>query len=299
MPTYRNSRKRYGRRTKKRTARGKPRSVKNPIMKKAVAKARRTQRKVNAKNRVNFKPSFIPASCIIKNDTLSGWQDVSVFGTPDGGQTDPTEWQIIRPLNMNRYAPTHQLAYDGKVRTTNAIWARNTKFDLEIMPQKTNLGGFQIRMIYGYFKGDSNVATQGLTAAGLKVLYPNINSRLSDREVEGKQDFYWKHKETHTIMPHQIYDENGSDDKTGVEAMVALYRPKTIYGNFHYNRKITYENSDGDSQDGWLPMIAFQVKPLPGLNQLTRPTIPSDPNHGNNPAPRLNLRCSTYFSDIH
>lgn len=297
MPKYINSRKRYGRRSKKRTARGNPRSVKNPIMKKAVAKAKRTQRKVAAKNKVNFKPSFIPASCIIKNATLTGWTDQAVFGTgPAGGEaTDPKVWQIIRPLNMNRTATD----YLGVARTTNAIWARNTKFDLEIMPSKRCLGGFQLRMIYGYFKGDSNVATQGLTHDGLEEIYPHINSRLSDREHAGKSDFYWKHKETHTIIPTQIFDENGSDDQMGDEAMVALYRPKTIYGNFHYNRKVTYENSDGDSQNGWLPMIAFQCLPLPGHNGLTRPTLPSQADAGNNPCPRVNLRCSTYFSDIH
>lgn len=271
--------------------------VKNPIMKKAVAKARRTQRKVNRKNKVTFKPSFIPASCIIKNNTLTGWDNQAVFGTaPAGGEAyDPKVWQIIRPLNLNRSATD----YEGVARTTNAIWARNTKFDIEILPSKRCLGGFQFRMIYGYFKGDSNVATQGLTSDGLKTIYPHINSRLQDKEHAGKSDFYWKHKETHTIVPHQIFDENGSDDKTGDEVMVALYKPKTIYGNFHYNRKITYENSDGDSQNGWLPMIAFQCLPLPGHNGLTRPSVPSGADTGNNPCPRVSLRCSTYFSDIH
>lgn len=267
----------------------------NPIVKKAVRTAARTQRKVAKKNRQLWKPSFVPASCLIKNNTLTGWDNQSIFGTNDGGQSDPTTWQIIRPLNLNRTATD----YDGKNRTMNAIWARNTRYDIELMPAKKCLGGFQLRIVHGYFKGDSNVATQGLTNAGLALIYPNINSRLSDREHMGKSDFYFKHKETHTFTPQQIYDENGSDDSVGAEDMVALYRPKTFYNNFNYNRKITYENSDGDSQNGWLPFIAFQCKPLPGQNMLTRPNLPSQADHGTNPGPRVNLRCSTYFSDIH
>ena len=267
----------------------------NPVVKRAIRKANKTQRKVAKKNRQLWRPSFIPATCIIKNNTLTGWDDQAVFGSNDGGQTDPTEWQIIRPLNMNRTATD----YDGKNRTTNAIWARNTKYDLEVFPQPKNLGGFQLRIIHGYFKGDSNVATQGLTGSGLRVIYPKINSRLSDREHAGKSDFYWKHSETHTFTPQQIYDQNGSDDSVGAESMVGLWRPRKFYNNFNYNRKITYENSDGDSQNGWLPIIAFQVKPIHGQNMLTRPNVPSEANHGNNPTPRVSLRCSTYFSDIH
>lgn len=267
----------------------------NPVVRRAVAKANKKVAKAR-KNTRNFqKPSFVPATCIIKNNHLTGWQNQSVFGTNDGGQSDPTTWQMIRPLNLNRVATD----YDGKNRTVNAIWARNTRYDIEIMPAKKCLGGFQLRVVHGYFKGDSNVATQGLTGSGMNVIYPNINSRLSDREHAGKSDFYFKHKETHTFTPSQIYDENGSDDSIAAEQMVALYRPKTIYGNFNYNRKITYENSDGDSQNGWLPFIGFQCKPLPGQNMLTRPNLPSEADHGTNPGPRINLRCSTYFSDIH
>lgn len=296
MVLSRNKFTRGGRRTNsKRQPRRRSNRSSNPIIRKAQAKAAKTQRKVAKKNRVTYRPSFIPATCIIKNQTLANWQNQSIFGTNDGGQTDPTTWQIIRPLNMNRVATD----YDGVNRTTNSIWARNTRYDIELMPAKKCLGGFQFRIVHGYFKGDSNVATQGLTAGGLAIIYPDINSRLSDRQHAGKSDFYIKHKETHTFVPQQIYDENGSDDSVGAEDMVALYRPRTFFNNFPYNRKITYENSDGDSQNGWLPFIAFQCKPLPGQNMLTRPNVPSGADHGTNPGPRVNLRCSTYFSDIH
>lgn len=272
----------------------------NPILRKAVKKAARTQRKVNRKNQQLWRPSFIPASCIIKNTTLTGWDNQACFGN-DGvmqGASDPIEWQMIRPLNLNRVS---NATPDSKSRQSNAVWARNTKFDIQVFPSKRNIHGFQMRVIYGYYKGDSNQATQALTVDNLKTIWPNINDRLQDREHAGKSDFYFKSSQTHTFTARQVFDEDKEEgDHTGDDRiLVALHKPRTIYGNFRYNRKYTYENSDGDSLNGYMPLILIQCKPLPGGDQLTRPTLPSSADHGNNPTPRISVNCSTYYSDIH
>lgn len=295
MPRYSVRSKRNTKRHIKRTRKKSP-FQKNPLMKKAVAKAKRTQRKVIQKNKVNFKPSFIPASCLIKTDVQTGYTNQALFGSDDDGQTSH-DWHIWSPLQMNRSTEN----YDGTRRVTNALWARNTRFELEVYPSKQCLTGFQMRIAYGYFKGDSNLAIQGITRDNLSTVYPLINSKLrDDKQHTGKSDFYWKGVQNWTFIPEQIYDENGSDDHPmGSEPMVALYKPKKFFMNFPYNRKITYENSDGDSQNGWKPLIAVQCLTIPGNGHLTRPTVPSSADHGTNPCPRITARCATYFSDIH
>lgn len=303
-PYYRRKHGRPARRTRynsttARTARLNP-YRKNPVYRKAVKKAARVTRKVNQKNKQLFRPSFIPASCVIKNLTLTGYDDQALFGN-DGvmqGASDPIEWHMIKPLNINRVAMTNP---DMKARQSDAIWARNTKFKMEVFPSKRNIHGCQIRVVYGYYKGDSNQAIQALSVDNLKSIYPKINDKLQDREHTGKQDFYWKSSKTFTFTPHQVFDEDLEEgDHTGDDrVLVALHRPKTFYVNFNYNRKVTYENDDGDSLNGYLPIICIQCKPIPGGSQLTRPTLPASADHGNNPCPRVSVDCSTYFSDIH
>lgn len=302
MPTRRNNSSYYGRSSKRRPSRQPRRrhNTRNPVVRKAISKANKVTRKVQKKNRVTFRPSFIPASCIIKNLTLTGYDDQSLFGN-DGvmqGASDPIEWHMIKPLNINRVAMTNP---DPKARQSDSIWARNTKFKMEVFPSKRNIHGCQIRVVYGYYKGDSNQAIQGLSVDNLKSIYPKINDKLQDREHSGKQDFYWKNSQTWTFTPHQVFDEDTEEgDHTGVDrVLVALHKPHTFYANFNYNRKMTYENDDGDSLNGYLPIIAVQCKPIPGGSQLTRPTLPASADYGNNPSPRVSIDCSTYFSDIH
>lgn len=268
---------------------------------KAVAnKYHKKQRKVANKNKVLWRPSFIPASSVIKQDLLTGYDNQSLFGN-DGvmqGSSDPIEWHFIRPLNLNRVAGTNP---DDKARQSNAIWGRNTRLEWFCVPSKRNIHGFQMRVCYGYYKGDSNQAVQGLNVDNLKSLYPNINDKLNDRDHEGKSDFYWKSTKTYTFTATQVFDEDTEEgDHTGPDrTLVALHKPRKGFLNFRYNRKYTYETSDGDSLNGYMPIIAIQCKPLPGGAQLTRPTLPSSADVGANPSPRISISCSTYFSDIH
>lgn len=268
----------------------------NPIVKRAVAKAQKKVAKARKNTRNFSRPSFIPASCIIKTDVQTGYTNQSLFGSDDQGQSSH-DWHIWSPLQLNRVAEN----WDGTRRTTNSLWARNTKYELEVLPSKECLTGFQMRVCYGYFKGDSNLGVQGLTRDNLSTIYPTLSAKLhDDKQHAGKSDFYWKGEQNWTFIPEQIYDENGSDDTPmGSEPMVALYKPKKFYINFNYNRKITYENADGDSQNGYKPFIAVQCMTMPNQNHLTRPQLPSSADHGTNPGPRVNARCATYFSDIH
>lgn len=272
---------------------------KNPIVRKALRKARKTQHKVNKKNKQLWRPSFIPASCIIKQHNAAGYDNAALFGTSGVGEAgDPIEWHLIKPLALNRSDST---APDETNRQSDCIWARNCKWNISVFPDKFLLQTFQMRIVYGYFKGDSGVGTQGLTAASMKNIYPDINDRLNDQDNDGKRDFYWKHSKIYTVSPKQIYDQDTEEgDHMGADrVLVANWHPLHMSGNFNFNRKQTFSSGDSDSLNGWTPVIAIQLKTLPGGNQLTRPTVPGGGTTGAYPCPRLHIKSTTYFSDVH
>jgi hypothetical protein len=272
---------------------------KNPIVRKALRKARRTQHKVNRKNKQLWRPSFIPASCIIKQHNAAGLDNAALFGTSGVGETgDPIEWHLIKPLDLTRAS---NATPDETARQSDCIWARNCKYSINVFPDKFLKQTFQIRVVYGYFKGDAAVGTQGLTAALMKGVYPDINDRLNDNDNDGKKDFYFKYQKIYTMTPRQIYDQDTEEgDHMGDDrVLVANWHPKFISGNFNFNRKQTYANADSDSLNGWMPIIAIQCKALPGGNQFTRPTVPGGSTTGAYPSPRFSIKATTYFSDVH
>lgn len=235
-----------------------------------------------------------------KTHSFAGHDDMSLFGTaPAGGESyDPVEWYFFSPLLLNRISNATPSDTD---RTMNRIYARNSRATFQVIPSKRCIQGFQVRVCYGFFKGDDNVGTQGLTKNILKTIYPDVHTRLSTKDNPATADFKWNYSKTYTFTPRQIYDEDTEEgDHTGADrVLVALWSPKTITVNMRHNRVQTYESADGDSLNGWNPIIAIQCKPLEGGTQFTRPTLPSSADTGINPGPRIHSKMLTYFCDIH
>lgn len=236
----------------------------------------------------------------IKAHKFAGHDNMSLFGTaPAGGETnDPVEWYIFSPLMLNRVANS---APSQNNRQSDTIFARNSRAEFQFIPSKRCLQGFQVRVCSGFFKGDDNKGTQGLVKNDLKVIYPDIHTKLYTRENAATADFKWNYSKTYTFVPKQIYDEDTEEgDHTGADrVLVALWTPKTIKINQKHFSKKTYEGSDGDSLNGWNSIIAVQCKPLEGGTQFSRPTIPSSADTGNNPGPRIHSSMVTYFSEIY
>lgn len=255
----------------------------------------RKKRQYKKKRKPTIHPSLRP---LVKCQKFAGHDDMSLFGSVYGSpeSNDPKEWYIFNPLMLNRINRTVPSDTD---RQSNQIFARNSRAEFQFIPSKRCIQGFQVRVAWGYFKGDDNKGTQGLVSNDLKVIYPEIHTKLKTKQNPATDDFAWKGSRTVTFIPRQIYDENGSDDATGAESMVALWTPKNINVNFPYWAKKTYEGADGDSLNGWNPIIALQCKPLEGGTQFSRPTLPASADAGSNPSPRIHSNMSTYFSDMY
>jgi hypothetical protein len=242
-------------------------------------------------------PSVRP---LIKGHKFAGHDDMSLFGTaPAGGESyDPKEWYIFNPLMLNRISNATPSDTD---RQSNQIFARNSRAEFQIIPSKRCIQGFQVRLCAGFFKGDDNKGTQGLVSNDLKVIYPDIHTLLNSKQNPATDDFKWNYSKTYTFVPRQIYDEDTEEgDHTGADrTLVALWTPRTIKFNFKFMRKHSYEGADGDSLNGWNPIICLQCKPLEGGTTFTRPTLPASADVGVNPSPRIHSSMLTYFNDIH
>lgn len=239
-----------------------------------------------------------PTHAVIKCNRLSGYDDVSLFGTSSmQGSSDPIEWHMIHPLHLTRVS---NAAPNDNARQSNTINARNCSVKFEVFPSKRLIQNFQIRICYGYWTGDAAAGTSQLTADMLKTIYPHINDTLFDRDTPAKQDFKWKYTRTYTLTPRQIYDEDTEEgDHAGADrTLVANWTPRRFKVNFKFNRRHTYANADADSLNGWQPIIAIQCKACPGGNQFTRPTVPGGADYGNYPGPRMSIASSTYFNDV-
>jgi hypothetical protein len=244
-------------------------------------------------------PAGAGSMAVIKAHKFAGHDDMSLFGTaPAGGESyDPKEWYIFNPLMLNRVSNATPSDVN---RQSDTIFARNSRAEFQFIPSKRCITGFQVRVCMGYFKGDDNKGTQGLVSNDLKVIYPDIHTKLQTKQNKATDDFKWVYSKTYTFVPKQIYDEDTEEgDHTGADrVLVALWTPKNIKCNFKYFSKKTFEGADGDSLNGWNPIVALQCKPLEGGTAFTRPTLPASADVGINPSPRIHSNMTTYFSDI-
>lgn len=271
------------------------------VGKRKTSRPRRNQyRKKPFKKKVYRKRRNAGSMAVIKGHKFAGHDDMSLFGTaPAGGESyDPKEWYIFSPLMLNRVS---NATPSDSNRQSDTIFARNSRAEFQFIPSKRCIQGFQVRVCAGYFKGDDNKGTQGLVSNDLKVIYPEIHTKLQTKQNKATDDFKWNYSRTYTFVPKQIYDEDTEEgDHTGADrVLVALWTPKTIKVNFKYFAKKTFESADGDSLNGWNPIIALQCKPLEGGTAFTRPTLPASADVGVNPSPRIHSSMLTYFSDIY
>lgn len=252
--------------------------------------------------------NFVKNQAVItKKHLFPGYNGIRPFGsdTHDNGVVNNQQWKLFTPLNMSKQVGETP-ANDWGDRESSKIYAKNTTFKMRVTPSTDFLEPFYVRILAGYFKGDDNVGTQGLTAASMKVLYPEIDSGKYTRNT-GQRDFYWKYDKTRLVCAKQIYDSNGSDNATtamgqveAAEPMKALICPFNMDYNFIHNRVHSYEEHDGDSLQGWTPIIAVQCMPLQGNGEFTRKTLEGDLTApGLRPGPVLDVVMTTYFNDCH
>ena len=240
---------------------------------------------------------------IIKRHAFAGLDQLCPYGTSPNGLFTGATFRVFLPLNISKDTSGSNSA-NLNARESARIFARNCQFQCNVQPSNQYLQPFQMRLMAGYYKGDDNAGTQGagVLPATLKTLYPEINDMPYTKNV-GQRDYYWKYKKTFNFCPKQLYDGVDESNALGGEdashVTNSLWMPRTIKYNFRFNRVHEYEDADGDSLNGWTPLIVLQCMPLEGGTAFTRPNIESDQsnNKGAAPTPVLHTSMITYFND--
>lgn len=241
-------------------------------------------------------------SVIIKRHPFTGIDRLLSFGTDVSGLQLKT-FRLFFPLQLSK-SSSNSNADDFNNRESNRIYARNTQFWMNVQTPSTQMEPYQIRIMCGYFKGDDNSGTGQLTDQNLKTLYPEINNLPYTKNI-GQRDFYWKYEKVINMCPKQLYNgtaepyTNPGGDESQSDR--ALWMPRDFKYNFRFNRLYDYESDEGDSLNGWTPLIAVQMLPLEGGTAFTRPNFETDIDAaaGNNKCPLMHVSMVTYFNDCH
>lgn len=197
---------------------------------------------------------------------LMGQNLVHVWGAgpgEDGHGLDPSSninWVVFKPLALG----SSDKDDDANTRTETKIFAKNYLLNGELMMPKQLKGCVQVRVVMGYFKGTASVSTQAFQANVLQASLDTATAKFDPQTSESKA--YRIISDTmRTYHPLQIYDnttyESVAEQSRIASDNVALWRPIVIKRNFKFNRKVQYDNDDGDSQVGWCPFIAIGCFP--------------------------------------
>lgn len=199
-----------------------------------------------------------------KQHPFDGTTTLSDYTAPEGILIQPTY------IPGNDYVGAHQ-PDELKQRNGNAIYLERCSGVFNIRPFSTILNPLHVRKICGYWKGVNGSSTDGPAAGSplsITGLVKTFNNRLARYDTD---NYLIKEDKFFTILPDQIFDENGSDDQTAGEPMRALWKPRMVKCNFNFRRKFRYNNSkqqgmedeietNGHNLVGWVPFILLLVQ---------------------------------------
>lgn len=197
-----------------------------------------------------------------KYHTYDGTSTLDDYTAPPGLLIQPTNI----PANTNVGAQgTNELSQ----RNTNQIYLERCSGVFNIRPFSTIVNPLHVRKICGWWKGVNNTTADGpgittFSASGIHLTFADQLSRYDPANWKIIEDKFF------TIVPHSIFDQNGSQNALTFEPMRALWKPVMIKCNFKFHRRFTYadgkQSGPEDEVDiagadvvGWRPFIFLQV----------------------------------------
>ena len=223
-----------------------------------------------------------------------GTHTLDEVGDPHGVLIKP--YFIVLNDTLNNTDEKHK-------RNGDQIWVNRTSGIFHVEIPATCVNRVDVRHICGWYKGTGAVGAVGgpngldssLSASGIEEAFSNRLARYDPANWKIITD------RTFSRMPHQIYDLNGSDDRTAAgmmpldELMVGVWKPITVKCNFRFNKKFKYADgkqgddselaTSGESLVGWKPFIYLQVR------------CPEQPWNTGNELP-ISYKFTTYFKDL-
>jgi len=199
----------------------------------------------------------------IKRHVYDGTAALNDYSAPPGLLISPTQ------IPANTYIGSAG-ADELSLRNTNQIYLQRCSGVFNIRPFSTMINPLHVRKICGFWKGvsvqssDGPNMNSGVTATTLHNTFSSRLARYDSSNYKIVEDKFF------TIVPHSIFDSNGSDDASGSEPMRAIWKPTLVKCNFKFNRKYLYADgkqsgnedeidTDGAQVMGWKPFIFLQV----------------------------------------
>jgi len=224
-----------------------------------------------------------------KYHLYDGTVSLNDYQAPPGVLIMPTE------IPSNQYVG-NQGTGDLSKRNTNNIYLERTSGVFNIRPFPTMVNPLHVRKVCGWWKGVSTTTADGphtndsLSATSLHSTFSDRLARYDPANYKILEDKFF------TIVPHSIYDQNGSDNANLSEPMRAIWKPTLVKCNFACHRRFTYADGKQSGQDdeidvsgsqvmGWKPFIFLQVF---SPDQQYTPTEKVD----------IDYKFTSYFKDV-
>ena len=157
-------------------------------------------------------------------------------------------------------------------RNTNLIYLERCSGVFNLRPFSTMVNPIHVRKICGWWKGVNGQTADGpdpgdlaLQASDLDKTFTNRLARYDSSNYKIIEDKFF------TIIPDNVIDNNGSDDRTGQEQFMGLWKPVMVKCNFRFHRKFLYADGkqrgpeteiskNNNSVVGWKPFIYLQAR---------------------------------------
>lgn len=255
------------------------------------------------KRRVNRKKKYIPRKRsdkrvkVLAKQAVNSMKPMKRWSQDNVNQVydmSSNQWFCIKPAALAGGGANSGSAEN--VRLSNQAWIHRCSGIFHVKINPLTLYNVEIRKMCGWYKGGTGNYDQPANQFGITHLQNSFPHRLKRYDPD---NFKIIEDRTWDVTPKMIYDSNGSDDQTLSEPMRAVWSPQQIKCNFKFNRVFRYTDDvdnnaeeglaqNGIQQVGWIPFIAIQLR-CPD-QAFTAPT-------GNNPAPMLDYKFTTYFKD--
>ena len=219
-------------------------------------------------------------------------------------------WLCFIPTDIGASGTTS--AQQDISRLTNETWIQRMSGIMDIQIGETTIKPVEFRKMCGWYKGSAkpnDPQNSAFNSAHLQSSFPTRLTRYDPDNFKIIEDKSW------SVTPKLVYDNNGSDDRhlpdpTGMtdgmpqaEQFYGVWNPQTVKCSFQLNRVFRYTDANDSAAGtnirdglvlngaylvGWVPFIAIQMR-CP-QQAFTEPS-------GNNPAPVIDYKFTTYFKD--
>lgn len=249
--------------------------------------------------------------------------ETSVSGL--GQQLNCNRFQVFHPFDLDRISTRSE-----EQRECDNIYLFNSRGEFEINAGYLNIDGFEVRMIKGYSRGVPDLANTAHAKTPIEAcLGPYLSSQLQHTEDKLNSDYYHIISDKvytfrpANVLPGRVVTRAATAAELVVNYMTsstfaaellqghwidstlkthnapiperAIWTPKRLKFNMHFNKKIMYDGDKGTDCIGNIPFVAIGLYKIRGSSH----EMAASANVGHQVilSPQVTLDYHTFFKD--